>query len=219
MRARLTAVLIVLIAVLGGLPLPAHASGSGALEFQVSGTLNPFPTANGTTTFRGQGTGVGSMTGSAGGATYEASFSMLGMPVAGAANYSELGWPVCPLVGSATPPLKSGWITIGKQALPSVTGLVYRAGAAHSGTVTGLVVHFGFSYQRVGLQVVLTVTGTATVYFYYPGTGYGSFSSTFTGAGTGVFHVDPVQAELNCMDPYNAVPLPYTLTGAIAVAG
>lgn len=219
MRARRFTIILALSSLVSliQLPAPAAAAAAANLEFQVNGSLSPFPSPNGNTSFSGQGTGAGEASGTYGGVLHEATFTILAMPVSGSANYSELIWPVCPLVASATP--TNGTISMGASSLSSVTGVVYRAGATHSGTVTGVTVSFKFSYQRVGANTTLLLTeGVSYVHFYYPGYGYGSFRSDFSGAGTGVFQVDPVQAEMNCKNG-GGPALAFTLTGDAVVAG
>lgn len=215
MKATLIGVVIGALCAVLVAPQPALAAGTGNVEFQVNGELDPFPAQSGRAYFGGQGTGTGHAVGTSGWDTYDASFTILAMPVSGWADYSEPAVPLCPLIGSATP--LSGWISMGGPSLSSVTGVVYRAGATHTGTVTGLSVFFWFSYQRVGATASLVVNGSATVHFYYPGAGYGSFTTSFTGAGGGAFQVDPVLAALYCATGPGR--LPFTFTGDVAVAG
>jgi hypothetical protein len=219
MRVRLFTLCLALLTTTLWPPAPAEATSAGTsnVEFQVNGSLYPFPSTNGTTTFNGQGTGAGRATGMSGGVVHDATFTILAMPVSGSANYSGPAWPVCPLIGSATP--DTGSISMGAANLTSVTGVVYRQGATHSGTVTGVTTSFNFSYQRVGANATLVLTdGLARVYFYYPGFGSGSFEMPFSGAGTGVFQVDPVQAEVNCRNG-GGPAIPFTFTGDAVVVG
>jgi hypothetical protein len=193
----------------------AHATGAGSAEFEVNGTISAFPAPSGSAPFSGQGTGIGHLTGTSGGSTYEAAFTVLTMPVSGAASTSEPGFPLCGVIGSAA---ASSWITMGAPSLPGVTGLVYRAGATLTGTVTGLVLSFTFTYERVGVTAALVVSGSATVYYFIPDTGSGSFTSTFTGAGAGAFHIDAVQAASYCVNRTSG-PLSFNLTGDVTLAG
>lgn len=210
-------VLAVLVAsALAGTVVPeAHAVAGGDLEFQISGTLSPFPTTSGSTSFNGSGTGAAHLTGTSGGVTYTTVAVLNALPVSGWATYSELAWPICPLVGSAT---QIGHVTLGSSALPQVSGVALAVGATDVGTVTGLVITFDFVYTRVGASATLTFSNaSAVVYFTMPTTGAGSFSASLVGGAEGVFTFDPVQAEQDCLNDGGS--LAYTLTGDAAVAG
>jgi hypothetical protein len=191
---------------------PAAAQGAGNVEFSVSGTLPTFPCPNGCfATFGGSGTGAGQLATTIGGVPYEATFTIVGGSVTGSASYTEPGFPFCPLIGSATNP-STGTITLSGGS----TGIIYRTSSPTlTGTVTSTSFTLGYTYQRVGVTPAIVLTGgSVTVNYFFPGTGSGSFTKTIAaGAGTGVFVVDPVQAESHCLAPG---PLGFTITGDAA---
>ncbi|MDQ3757109.1 MAG: hypothetical protein M3394_04600 [Actinomycetota bacterium] len=219
-RARLVSLVPVLVLVLasGLTTAPARAAGGVTVEFSVSGRLNTFPTDAGHTTFAGQATGGGVLTGfSSGGRVTTAEFTHLAMPVSGWVEYGETP-QLCPLVGSAANNATHGHIRVGASDLPGTEGITYTAGNTNTGIVKGIVYEFDLTYTRVGpaATVVLGVPGSAraTVYFTTPGLGADQFQVPMVGAGEALFYTDYVQAAMNCKNgsgPY----LDYVLTGVV----
>jgi hypothetical protein len=224
MRTRLIALLAAVLALVGTLgpdtAAPARAltpnPGGGSLQFWVNGTLSPFPGTLQTTTFSGTGSGTGTVTGiGSDGGVYTADVTILAMGVSGSAQYNEPIWPVCPITGSAVP--LTGSITMNSQP-GSISGVVYRAGDALTGSVVSLSTTFTFQYNRVGATASLVVTrGRTTATVAIPGHGTPTVSMTYNGAGAGAFVADPVAAEQECrLGPGS---LPYQLIGDAVVAG
>jgi hypothetical protein len=216
MRAKM-AVLGVALAGLGLGVIPAQsagATGADNVEFRVSGTLPTFPCEAGCqATFGGTGTGAGSVMFNLNGVDYNASYTILAGDVTGSADYSEPGFPFCPLVGSAASPT-TGSVTLSGGA----TGTVYGISPVISGgSVYGASTTLSFSYVRVGATPVIQITGgSTTIDFFIPGVGTKSVTkSLVAGAGTGAFELDPAAAAARCQNPG---PLAFDITGDAAVA-
>lgn len=219
MRARYAAVVVALVSLTGLLPAsPASAVGATNVEFSISGTLPTFPCPAGCSTgFSGSGTGAGRASAMVGGTVYDATFTMLSAYVGGYASYTEPGVPFCPALGSATNPT-DGTVTLNGNSAWGTTGVVYRTSTPTLvGTVTNVTVNFTYTYLRVGATPAIVITGGwVDISYFFPGTGSGMFtSSILTGAGSGVFLVDPVQAASRCLAPG---PLAFTIIGDAAIA-
>jgi hypothetical protein len=186
----------------------AKATAGMNVTFQAGGTLPTFPCPTGcTATFSGSGTGAGTAQAQSGGIDYLATFETVSGSVSGAANYTEPSTPFCPAIGSAT-----GTVTLSSAA----SGSVSRSSTpAETGTVTAVTFQLSFTYQRVGATTAITITGgTATVSFTFPDTGPDYFISGVSGAGLGVFVVDPVDTANACPSPR---ALPFTIAGETAL--
>ena len=190
----------------------------------MNGQLGSFPTSAGHTSFTGQASGTGTLTGLSGGNVYTASFTHVTMPVSGWVEYGEPAFPLCPLIGSASNNTIHGHITVGSSSMPSTTGVVYRAGSTLTGVVTGVVYQFDLTYTRVGPAATILFgvepghAAYATVYFTTPGQGAGQFTVPIVAAGEAVFQADFVQAGMNCSrgagHPLNR-PIAYQLHGVV----
>jgi hypothetical protein len=196
--------------------LPAVCGyGSAMLQFQVAGTLSPFPGTLQTTTFSGTGTGAGTATGlGSDGGDYHADFTVTAMSVSGSATYNEPVWPVCPASGSAVP--MNGHVSVTAQP-GSVSGVVYGATGAAVGSVTGLTTTFSFAYNREAATATLVITGGTAYLSYASGGRAGTLRTTYAGAGAAAFEADAAAAENDCQGGSGS--LPYTLTGVATVGG
>lgn len=192
----------------------ANATGVSNVQFKVGGTLPTFPCEAGCpTNFAGSGTGGGSVTFDLGGVTYNATYTILAGDVTGSADYTEPGFPFCPLVGAAASPT-TGSVTLQGGA----TGTVFRTSPLiPGGTVFGASTTLDFSYQRVGTTAAIQIIGgSTTINFFVPGVGTKSITkSLLAGGGTGVFEVDPAAAAARCQSPGS---IDFDITGDAVVA-
>lgn len=204
--------LVISVAPAAGTSVPN--GGAGNVQFDVEGTLHEFPCPDGcTTSFSGNGSGVGNVPAVIDGEPYNATFTILDGAVEGTANYTEPGFPFCPFVGTATSPT-TGSVTLSGGA----TGIIFRTDPLiPSGTVHTVTTTLGFSYQRVGVTPAIRITGgEITLEYFIPGTGSGSFTRDIAaGAGGGVFDVDEDEAVSRCLDPGE---LDFVIHGDAAVA-
>lgn len=188
--------------------------GVGNVEFEVSGQLEEFPCPEGClTTFDGTGDGAGNVPAMIDGVAHNATFTIVRGTVTGSAEYSEPGFPFCPVVGSAASPT-TGSVTLSGGA----TGVVFRTDPLLPiGTVFAATTTLDFTYTRVGATPAIEITGgSTTVEYFIPGSGPDSFTQELVaGAGGGVFEVDPVDAVLLCQNPG---PLDFTVVGDAVVA-
>lgn len=189
---------------------PALAHGVEDLRFSVSGQLPKFPCPEGCeATFSGTGAGRGNLGTRIDGDPSVATFAFDEDTLSGVVDYSEPGFPFCPLVGSAGSPTTGSVELTGR-----VTGIILRNNARLPlGRVTSVSITLDFSYQRVGATPLIEITGgSMTVGYWFPAPLYefpkvglnshGSFTEVIeAGAGGGVFRVDPVQAVSNCQSP------------------
>lgn len=193
----------------------ASATGGADVQFRVSGTLPEFPCEDGCpVTFDGRGTGGGQVTFEADGVTHIAEFTIFLGEVSGSAEYSEPGFPLCPLFGSANSPT-TGSVTLSGGS----TGIIHRVQTGPTlpgGTVSEASFTLDFNYQRVGATPVIEITGgSVTLAYFIPGFGPGTHTeSIVAGEGTGVFEVDPIEAAARCMDPGS---LDFELIGDAAI--
>lgn len=189
---------------------PAAAHGGEGLNFSVSGQLPQFPCPEGCeASFSGSGRGGGSVATRIGGDPSVATFDLHGGTINGLADYSEPGFPFCPLMGSAVSPSTGSVEWTAKSA-----GVVVRENTfAPLGRVTNVSITLDFSYQRFGATALIEITGGSMTVEYvfaapshqFSGVGL-NFSGSFTeaieaGAGGGAFRVDPLQAVSNCQSP------------------
>lgn len=187
----------------------AKATAVFNVEFSASGTLPSFPCPAGcNATFTGTGSGAGTARAEAAGVEYNAAFAVPAGSVGGTANYTEPGAPLCPAIGSA-----AGTVSLNGSAV----GVIHRTSTpAVVGIVTGISFTLDYTYVRVGpLSVVVVTGGTAHLSFWFPDTGSDYFVSSVTGAGPGVFEVDPVEAVNRCLSPGS---LGFTVVGDTTLA-
>lgn len=193
------------------------ATGVLDLAYIMEGTLPTFPCDDCSTTFSGDAQGAGHLHAYANDEVWDVSLAadtLLGNQT-GSVDYQEPGGPYCPAIGQA-----SGTITLTDS---SAKGTVTRTGAPTDvGSVYAVTLTVGFTYQRVGVSVVITVTSASIRADFASPKITGSVTAASTGlvgAGSGVFVVqDPQLVASRCASPG---PLPFSLvgTGSIAVVG
>ena len=184
----------------------ARATAAFDVQFAVEGTLPRFPCVGScAATFTGSGTGHGHARASDLSSEYNAVFSVPNGFASGHAAYNEPNLPFCPGIGSA-----SGTVNLGGPS----TGVVYRTGTPTSvGTVTGVEFVLEYVYDRAGPgAAVVILGGTAKIHFTFPDTGSDYFVSNVSGAGPGLFEVNPVEAVERCQAPG---PLKFAVVGDV----